>query len=463
MAQPRKFPFTDDKIEGLPVPRGSARVEYADTVARGLRLRIGSSGARTFLLFDRDAQGKRTRETIGRWSRTGLGGTFTVEAARAKYLDLKGEKAGRGSETATVGELLDLFVERGQTSAYTASLLRKHLEPLKHLVAAGVARSVLSDLVAKVQAGYVDDKGQEVGGRAVADKVRSGLRSLFAWAQRQGRLPPDRALPTSGLVREDFAGIGWQARERVPSERELHQLFDALGIGTGERIEIDESEDLKERPRGTRPSLASRLAVLVLLHVPVRSAGILAQPASAADLEARVLRWTTRKGGRTADLETPLSSVAVDLLRELRQLPGGDAWLVPSPEAPAEGKPWQPIDLKVLARMFVRLQSPGVKGAAPRVQPDDGQEPFTPHCLRALWVTLAGEIGIDDGVAVRVIGHQPEGASKAQRFYDRSRRVEAQREAVERVSAELERIRRRIPVEAAKVVPLATAAQQAAS
>ena len=127
------------------------------------------------------------------------------------------------------------------------------------------------------------------GGRAVADKVRSGLRSLFAWAQRQGRLPPDRALPTNGLVREDFAGIGWQARERVPSERELHQLLDALGIGTGERIVID----MKQSPR---VSLAARLAVLVLLHVPVRSAGILAQPASAADLEARVLRWATRKG-----------------------------------------------------------------------------------------------------------------------------------------------------------------------
>lgn len=450
MAQPRKFPFTDDKIEGLPVPRGSARVEYADTVARGLRLRIGSSGARTFVLYDRDVHGKRTRETIGRWSRTGLGGTFAVEAARAKYLDLKGEKAGRGSETATVGELLDLFVERGQTSAYTASILRKHVEPLRHLVAAGIAPAVLSDLVAKVQAGYTDDKGQAVGGRAVADKVRSGLRSLFAWAQRQGRLPPDRALPTNGLVREDFAGIGWQARERVPSERELHQLFDALGIGTGERIEID----LQKSPR---VSLAARLAVLVLLHVPVRSAGILAQPASAADLEARVLRWTTRKGGRTADLETPLSSVAVDLLRELRQLPGGDTWLVPSPEEPAEGKPWQQIDLKVLARMFVRVQSPGVKGAPARVQPDDGQEPFTPHCLRALWVTLAGEIGVDDGTAVRVIGHQPEGASKAQRFYDRSRRIEAQREAVERVSAELERIRRREPAQAAKVVPLTAA------
>jgi hypothetical protein len=448
MAQPRKFPFTDDKIERLPVPRGDARVEYADTVTRGLRLRIGSSGARTFLLFDRDQHGRRTRETIGRWSRTGLGGTFTVEAARAKYLDLRGEKEGRGSATATVGELLDLFIERGQTSAYTASILRKHVEPLRHLVAAQVAPVVLSDLVAKVQAGYTDGKGQAVGGSAVADKVRSGLRSLFAWAQRQGRFPPDRALPTNGLVREDFADIGWKARERVPSESELHQLFDALGIGTGERIVID----LKKSPR---VSLAARLAVLALLHVPVRSgAGILSQPTSAADLDARILRWTTRKGGRTAEIETPLSLVAVGLLRELRQLPGGDAWIVPSPEPPADGKPWRPIDLKVLARMFVRLQAPGGRGEPPRIRLEEGQEPFTPHCLRALWVTLAGEIGIDDGTAVRVIGHQPEGASKAQRFYDRSRRVEAQRDAVERVSAELERIRRREPRKAAEVVAL---------
>ena len=142
------------------------------------------------------------------------------------------------------------------------------------------------------------------------------------------------------------------------------------------------------------------------------------------------------------------------MLSELEQLKGGKDWIVPSPEAPEHGKPWQHIDMKVLARLFVRLQSPAEGRDEPRVVPEGGQEPFTPHCLRALWVTLAGEVGIDDGVAVRVIGHQPEGASKAHRFYDRSQRLDAQRDAVERVSAELERIRRRLPAKTAQVVPM---------
>jgi hypothetical protein len=60
---------------------------------------------------------------------------------------------------------------------------------------------------------------------------------------------------------------------------------------------------------------------------------------------------------------------------------------------------------------------------------------------------------------VRVIGHQPEGASKAQRFYDRSQRLDAQRDAVERVSSELERIRRRLPVASAKVVEMMSGAK----
>jgi integrase len=441
VAQPRQFPFTDDKVARLPVPR-TARVEYSDTICRGLRLRIGPSGARTFFFYGLKGEAT-TRETIGTWSATGLGGTFTVDAARAKFLDRRGEKAGMGSATATVGELLDLFIDRGQTSQYTAALLRKHLAPVGHLVAAGLAPVMLTDLVARVQKGYDDEDGRRVGGPAVADKVRSGVRSLFAWAQRQGRFPQDRALPTLGLVREDFANIGWKPRERIPSESEIHQLLDALGIGTGNKIMIDMT-------RSPRVSLAARLAVLLLMHVPVRSgAGVLSQPASATDLDVRVLRWRTRKGGRDAEIETPLSAVALDVLRELGQLDGGKQWIVPSPEDPK-----RPIDLKALARLFTRLQSPGMDGEPPRVQGEGDAEPFTPHALRALWVTLAGEIGIDDGIAVRVIGHQPEGASAAQKFYDRSRRIEAQREAVGRVSAELERIRRRESRLSAAVLPL---------
>lgn len=438
---PHQFVFTDDKIDALPAPSG--RAMYADKAQPGLWLRVGAR-TRTFIYFSRNAEGTRTIETIGRWSRTGLGGTFNVAGARARFLDQRGAEEGHASVTTTVGELLDLFVKREQASDYTATLLRKHLEPIRHLVASTVAPVALSDLVASVQAGYRDADGKQVGGPAVADKVRGGLRSLFAWAQRQGRYPQDRPLPTLGLVREDFAGIGWKARERVPSERELHQLFDALGIGRGAKLEIDTDQS-------PRVSMAARLAVLLLAHVPVRSGvGVLAQPASAADLEARVLRWDTHKGGRDAEIETPLSTVAVEIIKRLRELEGGSAWLVPSPENPKHA-----FELKGLARMFARLQKPGPKQEPARVQPDEGAASFTPHALRALWTTLAGDIGVDDGIAVRVIGHQPTGASAAARFYDRSKRLDMQRDAVERVSAELERIRRRLPrAEAAPVVAL---------
>ena len=153
---------------------------------------------------------------------------------------------------------------------------------------------MLSDLVAKVQAGYADDNGEQVGGPAVADKFSGALVSLFALAQRDGRFPPDRPLPSLGLVREDFADIGWKARERVPSERELHPALRRAR----DRDRRADRIDLMQNPR---ISLASRLAVLLLAHVPVRSgAGILSQPADAVDRKARVLRWRTRKGGRVA-------------------------------------------------------------------------------------------------------------------------------------------------------------------
>jgi hypothetical protein len=364
-------------------------------------------------------------------------------AGARKMVHDRRETRAQATYNATVGSLLDLFVQRGQVSEYTAALLNKHLAPIRSLVAVTLPPAMLPDLVAKVQKGYADENGRTVGGPAVADKVRGGLRSLFGWAQRQGQFPADRPLPTLGLVREDFKGIGWAARERCPSEGELHRLFDALGIGTGERLDID----LKASPR---IPLASRLAVLLLMHVPVRSGvGLLGQRADAADLEEMVLRWATHKGGRDDTIETPLSATAQDIVARLRKLPGGDTWLVPSPEDQAE-----PIDAKALARLFARLQTPGRDGKPPRVAPDRGKEPFVPHTLRALWSSLAGDLGIHDGVAVRVIGHKPEGASAAQRFYDHSRRLDLQREAVERVSADLERIRRREPASRAEARPL---------
>jgi len=322
-------------------------------------------------------------------------------------------------------------------------LLRKHTEPIRLLVAATLEDHVLPDLVARVQKGYADADGRRIGGPAVADKVRGGLRHMFEWSQRQGRFPKDRPLPSLGLVKEDFKGIGWQARERVPSEREMHHLFDALGIGTGEGIDVD---------MGVSPRipLASRLAVLLLAHVPVRSGvGLLEQPTSAADLDAMVLRWKTKKGTRVADLETPISTIAKVIVERLRKVPGGETWLVPSPDDKTK-----PIDMKTLARLFKRLQAPGPKGEPPRVAYDAGKDPFVPHTLRALWTTLAGELGVHDGVAVRVIGHKPEGASAAHPLYDGSKRVDYQRQAVETVSAELERIRRRQSREAATVVPM---------
>jgi hypothetical protein len=425
--------------------------EVADRGTRGLIIRAGPMGKKVFYTWaNRLADAAAAQGEAGaaprrhRRQRLRLGEYPILSLAGArKMVHDRRENRAQATYNATVGSLLDHFIERGQVSAYTSALLKKHLGPIRSIVAVTLPPSALPDLVAKVQKGYVDDAGRHVGGPAVADKVRGGLRSLFAWAQRQGQFPADRPLPTLGLVREDFKGIGWEPRERTPSEAELHRLFDALGIGKGTLLDVD----LRVSPR---IPIASRLAVLLLMHVPVRSGvGLLAQAAEAADLDAMVLRWATHKGNRDDEIETPLSSTAKVIVERLRTLPGGDKWLVPSPDDPT-----QPIDTKALARLFARLQAQGRDGEPPRVAPDKGKEPFVPHTLRALWSSLAGDLGIHDGVAVRVIGHKPEGASAAQRFYDHSRRLDLQRDAVERVSAELERIRRREPAKRVEPVPL---------
>ena len=288
MARASKFKFTDDLIEKLPVPR--RRAEYADTMCQGLRLRVGTSGVRSFLFYERDEKGRRRGEILGRWSRTGVGGTLTVAAARTRFLDRRGQRKGLGRVDVDGGRVARLLRRAGQA----LQVHRDHpaeAPEARRAPRRGYARARRPAQPRRQGPGRLHGRrGQEGrwprGRRQVpgvaGEHVRAGAGA--------GRFPPDTQLPTLGLAREDFADIGWKARERVPSERELHQLFDALGIGTGERIEID----LKKSPR---VSLATRLAVLLLLHVPVRSgAGILSQRAAAVDRKAKVLRWRTRKG-----------------------------------------------------------------------------------------------------------------------------------------------------------------------
>ncbi|WP_446652243.1 Arm DNA-binding domain-containing protein [Blastomonas sp.] len=76
-----KVGLTDAKIAGLKAP-AAGQIELADGIVPGLRLRMGASGIKTYILRKR-VQGKWLNVTIGRH-----GPSFTLAHARKKARDL---------------------------------------------------------------------------------------------------------------------------------------------------------------------------------------------------------------------------------------------------------------------------------------------------------------------------------------------------------------------------------------
>ena len=76
-----KVGLTDARIAGLKAP-ASGQIEVADGIVTGLRLRMGASGTKTYILRKR-VQGKWLNVTIGRH-----GPNFTLAHARRKARDL---------------------------------------------------------------------------------------------------------------------------------------------------------------------------------------------------------------------------------------------------------------------------------------------------------------------------------------------------------------------------------------
>lgn len=80
------FKFTKSAIQDLPIPEGGGRVEYADSIVTGLRIRITSNGSKSFCVV-RKRGGKFFRVTLGKFP------DLTIDQAREQAAITLGEVA----------------------------------------------------------------------------------------------------------------------------------------------------------------------------------------------------------------------------------------------------------------------------------------------------------------------------------------------------------------------------------
>lgn len=193
------FRFSKVKIAELPTPE-HGQVEYGDTEVNGLRVRVGSSGVKSFCI-SRKRNGKFIRATLGRFP------DLSVDNARAKAMELLGEVATTGinpniakrtnnKAMITLSEAIDAYVKnRGHrlkpsTEKQYRSILQNYSGDLMAHTLASITRERVEQRHKAITDGAVwfgADKttlraGVGTGSKAQADLWARALRAVCRFA-----------------------------------------------------------------------------------------------------------------------------------------------------------------------------------------------------------------------------------------------------------------------------------------
>ena len=204
------------------VKPSARRVEYFDSNAKGLALRVSPSGAKTWVMLYR-AQRRLRRWTIGTYpalsladarvrARTGL---REVEFGRDPALV---KRAAR--EADTIAELAARYVEehakpKKRSWKNDRRLLGKHILPIwRHRAAREIRRQDVREVIQAVAHG---------GAPITANRLRALLHKLFAFAIEQ------ELVETNPVTHVARPGVE-RRRDRVLSNDELRVLWQRLDV-----------------------------------------------------------------------------------------------------------------------------------------------------------------------------------------------------------------------------------------
>ncbi|WP_296164701.1 site-specific integrase [uncultured Brevundimonas sp.] len=392
--------LTDAKIQGLKAP-GTGRIEVADKVVSGLRIRVGTSGAKTFIVRKRIG-GRIANVTVGRFHDQ----RFNLADARRKARTLLNDIEGGGdprSETrkktgAGAGTVRALFEDYKKAKASKRSIseieriFNKYVLPeIGDRLADSVSRADVTRLIDGVATGGA--KPTPVMARAVAAQ----LSAFYSWAMP--RLHRLEVNPCRDAGKPDKP----KARERVLSNDELKSLWTVL-----------DGEGLPWGP-----------SVKLLILTGQRRDEVFSADRAEFDLKAQlwVIPGERAKNGK-AHL-VPLSAAAVELIEAVPEL-DGSAKLFPSRSDPKRGASGFS---KALARITAQI-----------VQKLGPIDHFTLHDLRRTMATGLQRLGVRLEVTEAVLNHVAGTRGGLVGVYQRHEFLDEKRHALDAWAAEVERI-----------------------
>ncbi|WCT76326.1 tyrosine-type recombinase/integrase [Novosphingobium humi] len=353
--------LSDAKIRDL-TPPDTGQVEHADSEVPGLRVRIGTSGARTFILRKR-VDGKIRNVTLGRFApRFGI-----VEARRKARALISDIEAGKGVQPPKA---------KGAVAARTISgMLPDYLKAKAHLRSHADTKRILEGYVVPELGTRLADTITRADVTTLIDKIavhspsraratHAQLSAFYTWAMpRLDRLP---ANPCRDAGRPEKP----KARDRVLTDDELAGLW---------RI-----ADAEPAPWGP--------AVKLLILTGQRRSEVFGAEWSEFDLAAK--EWTVppeRSKNGIANI-VPLSGEAMAVITALDR-PEGGGKVFPARGAPENG-----------ASGFSKLQARFRKSLDEDLGREAGPH-WQMHDIRRTVATGLQKLGIRFEVTEAVLNH----------------------------------------------------------
>ncbi|MFA6220501.1 MAG: site-specific integrase [Erythrobacter sp.] len=406
--------LTKKTVDSMAIPAKGQAFLWDDEL-RGFGIRAIPSGLKVFVLQYRNEEGRSRRIVLGRF------GVLTVEQARKQALMKLGAVAG-GADPAeeraqsraaiTIREVCNWYLENAEagiilgrkhrpikasTLAMDRSRIETHIVPL---IGTRQVRALRIADIEKMQMDIVAGKtarprksgkrgGKAAGGPGVAGRAVSTLQSLLSHALRYDIVENN---PAAGVRK-----IAGKPRTRRLSAAEIRAL--------GEAIEIAERNE--KNPTGIA-------AVRMLLLTGYRISEVTGMERSWLHADRGYVHFPDTK---TDGQVRPIGQAAIQLLRSLPEKRGLPLFF-PSDfvDRPYSGVP---ETLRAICSIA------GIKGV-------------TPHVLRHTFGSVAGDLGFSELTIKALLGHGARGSTQNYVHID-----EAQRLAVERVSAKIDQLLKR--------------------
>ncbi len=292
MSSERTFEFTDRALKGLPIPPKPQQLDYFDTKARGLGLRISYGGRKSFFAMYSNAAGKRQRVSLGEYGRI-EDGKLSLAQARKRAKARLGEVAKNQDPAAET---------RAARSAPTVRTLATDFIAMQHKMGRKSA--------AQQEERLNRDVLPTIGNRKARDVRRGDIKALLSeitdrpapvLANRVHEII--RAMFNFGIEEEDY-GLENNPADRLGKHRNPEQ-------GRDRWLSLDEIRDywtaLDEEP----PAAASALRLCLLTGQ--RQQNVLGMRVDQLALEDRlwIIPASTTKTAQTYNVPLSTDAVAV--------------------------------------------------------------------------------------------------------------------------------------------------------